>query len=293
MGRTSICRFELRRAFTSAPFLLAMLISCALAIWSALVCSVGAARDLESVVVPYAGQTYKNLSAYSSVNQWLAVDYGAGSSGVFFLVIPQVASVGYARSMRTHGNSGDGDQLQVRVGRRRLLRAQMLATFLCGGLLVAVPLVVNLAICACLLPTYVPDVMDAFYLRVSQNDAFSDLFYSNPVLYALARTALDFALCGLWGSTVYGLSVVVRNRVILLTLPYVALLLAKYVSERIFAIARTAGMEGFGASFTLFDQLRGSPDAYFCPLWLTLACALAMAVASLLLLRALERSDAL
>ncbi len=283
----SIVSLELRRALKNRWFALSMAALAFIALFGAVVRSFVTAEQLDVVVFPYLDTTYWYLSAFSSFTSWIAVNHLDTATELFFVLVPLLVLIGYSWSLASDLKSGYFEQLTTRVSRSRCYAARFLATFVAGGLLVAVPLIINFLLLSMFLPSWTPHVVDMFYTTVggapdvSNNAIFTSLFYTNPFLFVVARVLLNFVLCGLWATTVLALSLFVRNRVALIVVPYIVLLLVKHLGQRLYVVMRTNGHEGFGYSLTLFDQLRAAPDGFYCPGWLTSLCVALMLVVSL------------
>lgn len=171
--------------------------------------------------------------------------------------------------------------------------ARYLATFLAGGTLIAVPLACNFILCACFIPSYAPDVFDRMHIPMRTSELFGDLFYSTPVLCVILRTGADFILCGARSAVVLGLSCIVRNRIALIAAPYIFLLLTKHVGQQVYIALRNSGFEHFGYNIALFDQLRGAPDAFFCPGLVAGICLAVMIAVSVVLPMLTSQQDIL
>lgn len=289
----STLRLEIGRAFTNKWFVASLVVLTMLAIAQALPRGINDGDILNRIIYPHLNTKYYAQTVYSIPNAWIALDHVTLSTELFFFLAPFLVLMGYSWSLATDLKSGYCTQLAMRATRSRYYGAKAAATFLAGGTLVAVPLLVNLLVLACFVPFGAPSVVDAFYVGVSDSSAFVGLLFFHPAAYIATRLLLDFALCGLWATTVLALSCFVQNRVALIALPYIFLLLVKHLGQRLYVIARTNGMKGFGTSVTLFDQLRAEGDAFFCPLWVTLICIGIMLAISIALPLLARRKDIL
>ncbi len=286
-----LLRSELRRAMGGVWFKATLLLGVVLAVWAA-VCQVESyTSGPEWIIREYAQESYYYHSAYSCFSDWMPVHDGSDAASLFFTLLPLLAVMAYAWSFAADVRGGYICQIATRASRRDLYTAKYWAVFLGAGLLAVIPLTVNLLVLACFLPAYTPSVVDAMYIGMSPNEIFSAVFYSTPLLYVVLRLCLDFILCGLWAVMVLAFSTLTSNRIALVCAPYIVLLLVKHVGENIYAIMRLRGYEGFGMSITLFDQLKGNPDSYYCYWWATLLCALLMLGISVLIPYVRRRAD--
>lgn len=294
-----LLRVEMRRALTNRWFAFSLVVLTALAVASAIPRILYVTSNLDVVVYPYLDTSYWYVSAYSSYRSWIAVNRMATPIEAFFILVPLLVLMGYSWSVASDHRSGYAEHLLARSSKSSWYSARYAAVFVSGGLLVALPMLVNFLLLALFTPSWQPSVVDMTYMGVSSaenraDDAlFTDTLFVNAPLYVAARTALDFALCGAWCVSVLAVSLFVRNRVALIAVPYLALLLVKHLGQRLYVVMRTNGADGFGRSFTLFDQLRASPDGFYCPGWLTLACLAAMLAFSIVVPCLSRRRDVL
>lgn len=292
-------RAELRRAFGNRWFVISLCLLLAIAVVDAVTQISTYTERLDVVVFPYLDTSYWYLSSFSSFTRWIAVNHIDIAVELFFILAPLIVTVGYSWSLASDIKSGYIEQLVIRTSRTRCYIARMIAVFCTGGTLAAIPLLVNYGLLSLFLPSWTPSLVDQFYTSVGgtgvleNNAIFTSLFYSHPLLFVIARTALDFILCGLWSTTVLALSFWTRNRVALVVTPYLGLLVIKHLGQGIYTLLRTHGFEGFGYSITLFDQLRAAPDRYFCPGWVTVLCALLILGLSLALPYLARKRDVL
>lgn len=284
---------ECRRSLTNRWFAFSL----ALLFGVAVIAALGNVSDYIHTIDTYLTYHFENrytyLSSYSSYTAWIAVDHIPMAVELFFVLAPLMVTLGYAWSLASDFQSGYIEQLVTRTSRFRYYRAKYTATFVSGALIIMLPLVVNFLICACFIPSYTPDPFDAMYIPIGQTELFGSLFYSIPLAYVVLRTITDGILCGLWAVVVLALSTILHNRVALIAIPYIFLLLLKHIGQNFYIFMRASGFDGFGCSITLFDQLRGAPDAFFCPWWATLTCAGMMLVLSLTIPFCIRRRDIL
>lgn len=273
-------RSDLRRALHSLWFLGSMLLLIVLAVVAAVYEINIYVNNWEWVIREFSNEGYYFHTIYSCFNMWLPMHAGSDAASLFFTLLPLFCIMGYAWSFAADVHSGYIAQLATRVPRTRLFKARYGAVFTNAGLLAVVPLVVNFVVLACFFPAYTPSVVDRMYIGLGPNDIFSSIFFTVPPLYILLRCVLNFVLCGLWAVMVLAFSTLTTNRIALVCVPYIVLLLVKHVGENIYVAMRLNGYEHFGMSITLFDQLKATPDNFYCYWWATLACALLMLAVS-------------
>lgn len=282
---------EFRRAVRGSWFKGTLLVGVALAMWAAGCQITSYIGGPEWIIREYAQESYYYHSAYSCFSTWMPVHDGSDAASMFFTLLPLLVLMAYSWSFAGDVRSGYIYQIATRTSRRRLYMAKYGAVFLSAGLVAVIPLVLNLLVLACFLPAYTPSVVDSMYIGMNRNEIFSEVFYSAPLLYAVLRVGLNFLLCGLWAVMVLAFSTLTSNRIALVCAPYIVLLFVKHAGENLYAMMRLRGFEGFGTSVTLFDQLKGNPDSYYCYWWVTLLCMLLMLFLSLLVPYVRRRAD--
>lgn len=284
---------ELRRALRGPWFWGAMILLLVLAVMAAANQISMYVTGWEWIIREFGDESYYYHTVYSCFNMWMPVHDVSDAASLLFTLLPLLVLMGYAWSLAADIHSGYVAQLATRVPRRSLYMARYGAAFISAGLLVAVPLAINFIILACFFPAYTPSVVDSLYIGMSQYDIFSQVFYTLPGLYVVLRLALNFVLCGLWAVMVLAFSTLTTNRIALVCVPYIVLLLVKHVGENIYVAMRLNGYDHFGMSITLFDQLKATPDNFYCYWWATLACALLMLAVSVAVPYLRRRADIL
>ncbi len=155
--------------------------------------------------------------------------------------------------------------------------------------MIALPLVVNFFTIAGFFPAYTPEVYDAMYNGIFDDNLWSYYFYNAPVVYVLLYLVLDFVLCGLWATFTMLVAVVCRNRVVSLTTPYLCLLVLQFINERIFLAL--GGIRGFQLS--LFENLRAFTANYVQNGWIILGEGTVLVLAAAILMATFLRKDIL
>lgn len=281
----ALMRLELNKALRNRWFVVALAVSCVLACASAvensvMVCSEWARTDGVS-------REWAALSSGGSYGQCLLISVSAAREA-FFLLLPLLATIPYATSLRTERLDGVLSQMYVRTSRGRYLTAKGLATFATGFLVAAVPLVLNFVVLSCVLPAYTPEALDGLQFGLGSHEAFVNLFFGAPFAYLVVNVMIDGFLCGAWALLLLAVSALVDNRVLLLAGSHIFLLLTQYLNDVVFL---AAGVNGF--RFNLFALLEGAAlaEVRSTPvLLLLLVLTLAIAVG---LLRACRDSDVL
>ena len=211
----------------------------------------------EDAQMNLTNQIYSNSYAQSLYTVWMPLSLVKSIPKMYFFVAPLFIGLAYSWSYRTDVSSGYANVLAVRSTRAAQSVSKALATFVAGGLVVTVPLFVNFVALACFVPAYMPDVTCFLVTALGLTAFMSELLFTQPLLYVLARTLIDFVLAGSWATFILAVSMFIRNPVTVVALPYVVLVCTTYIIDRVtlmFGLIKTG--------FTILDQLSTTPSAY-------------------------------
>ena len=282
----ALIRMELGRALRGRMFVTALVIGGVIGIVAAAGSAWGWWASMESAQDPTS--SFTNQFAQGAWTLWMPLSVMRSVPNLFFLLAPLLVALAYAWSWRSDVMGGYVASVSVRTTRERFYAAKAFAAFVSGSLVVVVPLLVNLALTLCLVPAYAPDITDVVYTGLWEKVFLSSLLYSCPQGYVVARFLIDALLAGLWATTVLALSLPMRNRVAIMALPFIALLVVKYVSERIYVLAGVRL-----SSLTILDQLKARGDSFYYEGWALAVDVLVMLAISVVVPMLMRRRDVL
>ena len=277
-----LLRIELKRALGNRLFLACMILGVGIAIAAAVESIVGFYAEFDQVM-GCIDDRYMSQFAQGAYTLWMPASVMKSVPNLFFFIAPLLVGLSYSWSWRSDMKSGYAALMLIRCPRDQWYVSKALATFVAGGLVVCIPLLLNLVILLCSVPAFMPDIVDVVYTGLWRKVFLSELFYTCPPAYVAVRFLLDFVLSGLWATTVLALSLFIRNRVAIVTLPYIGLIAVKYVSETLYVMT---GVD-WGA-LTILDHLKARGDRFYYgwePLCIGLATMLVVSIALPLLVR--------
>ncbi|MFC6206661.1 hypothetical protein [Levilactobacillus tongjiangensis] len=156
------------------------------------------------------GQSNYFDSAYT---RWLAVDNFQSISQVYYLVLPLLAALPMGSVLNQDRVTGFLTQLRMKVPTTVLFRGYFGWSFLLGGLVTALPLLVNLWGHLLVLPSYQPDnLLHSNILAISFNTLSVGMYYSQPLLHAALAIGRTFVWGGLLSLFVTGVGLHTRQR---------------------------------------------------------------------------------
>lgn len=266
----ALIKVELRKLAASPLLYLALAVGVFLGLADAATTIVG--------VMSEAGEEDADL-LWSCYAYWMSVRYSTVWATLLYYVLPLLAVIPYAWSLAGERASGYVVEVYSRASRGRYFGAKALAAFLVGGAVAVIPQVLNFLTLMAFFPLAIPDVFDAMYLGIFEDNLWAELFYSVPALYVALYLLLDFLYCGLWAVLVLAIGYTTKNRVVVLAAPYLALVILQFVNERIFFYL--GGIRGIQLS--VFENLHAYSVKYVQSGGVILAELVLMLVAALLL----------
>ena len=217
----NILKIELKRAFCNKRFMLSLLIGCIICVMHVIL-----------NVAPMANFNLKfqamNMPPHSVFNKWIGAGYNFWS-GLYFTVFPLLASIPFADSFFSDYKSGYIMNIITRTKKKHYLMAKAIAVFLCAGVTVVLPLLLNLYLSAMILPSIAPDSAVGTYPLLS-NSTWASIFYSNAYLYVFIYLILIFIVSGLLVTLSLVFSYMINNAYIVLLTPFLCFIGISFIS---------------------------------------------------------------
>ena len=129
----------------------------------------------------------------------------------WLILAPLFCAAPYATTYFSDRQKGMINQLVMRAGKRNYYLSKLIVSFVNGGTIAVIPLIVNLLLLMCFLPWGIP-VYSTHVYAVSQGSLFFEIFYRNPALYVVLYILTVFVLFGLINSVCVILAHVVENK---------------------------------------------------------------------------------
>ncbi|PGR97626.1 hypothetical protein [Bacillus pseudomycoides] len=177
----SILKFELSRAFKSRSFLIPLGLFILYMIY-----------NIIFEVIPTAQEAYMTIDTITPTYLWLTVNETGILRTVFFFT-PLLVVLPFSWSYALDTNLNYTCFLYARAKKQHYLLAKFIATFLTGGILFVLPLLLHYIILTCLFPNW-PVHYGTF--QIVNGSLMIDLIYSNPILYVLFYCLINFLYAG-------------------------------------------------------------------------------------------------
>lgn len=188
-------KIELKKALFGTAFKITFTIAFIIVLWH-LISIYGLMRQL-----PLEAAPGRFTGKYNLFYWWLAIDCVSASYAVFFTLFPLFACLPYAWSFMNDRKKKYDYQQITRCGTRNYFISKYLAVFISGGLVIALPLLIDLLGAALFSPATLPSItfsMPGF----SKGGFLTSMYYTHPWLFCIAFLMVDF----LWGGAIASLS---------------------------------------------------------------------------------------
>lgn len=183
MNDMNIFKFEMQRAFKN--------------IWLAVSVAIGTLIGLADIVL-YLKQ-YGHKADCALIQIWLGTDYHFAYNSLFYVLLPLLACLPYAGTCYQDIKSGYERNICIRTSRIKYMLAKEFAVVASGAAATAIPLLIDLFICAGIYPNKKPDKLTFLYAGIIDCNMFPRLFAEHPVCYALVFIVLDALFGGIAG----------------------------------------------------------------------------------------------
>lgn len=241
-----ILNLEINRAIKGKVFLVSLSILCLYMIY-----------DIVFSVIPTSNQSFFqiNPALVTPHNLWIGMDTTKAFSRTYFFLMPVIATLPYATSLASDRKSKFIYSVISRSSKLNYFTSKFIASFLAGGLLYVVPLLLHFLILSLIFPGY-PYYFGDFLVP---NGSFYELIYSHPTLYILVMCFINFFYAGLFSTLGLAASFFTNRILISFMTPFLVWIsiavLAEgmgmpYLSPERFL--RPEGVTGFSLFYVLF-----------------------------------------
>lgn len=162
---------------------------------------------------------YPMTCPINSFQGWIGNDVVSPHAFLFYFLLPVLAIIPYGTSYFEDLHSGYIKQIVLRTEKKHYFISKYLAVFISGGTSVTVPLMVNFLISNLLLPSFVPQVEQNYF--VSPIHMWSRLLFTHPYVYILGLIVITFIFSGLLADLALTISLIVDYKFIVMVMPLI------------------------------------------------------------------------
>lgn len=167
-------------------------------------------------------------NASSLYNHWIGGEAMSLGFTLFFTLLPLIAVLPYGWSYFIEDKNGYVKTVVIRSNKWQYFLSKYLATFIAGGLVILIPLVVNFLLVASFVPAITPSMVYSLRYPVMIGSLWSTLFYTYPLIFVLLYVILNFIFAGLFATMSLAVSFFLRNRIAIILTPFFLIMTLHY-----------------------------------------------------------------
>ena len=221
-------RQEMKRLSGNRIFQMVLLISLLIPFMNTYEAWMATQSDMKWVKMGPSGQV-ENL-VFSVFSQWIGIETYTSGYSLFFFIYPLLVCIGYGWLFRRELETGYINQIVSRVGKKKYFISRYFITFLSGGMILVLPLLLNLLLGMTFRNLALPDPLYP-YFNMGNCNFLGSLFYTHPLWFCILYLLTDFAFGGALACLCMTLSYFIRGRVLALPIPFLLLLVWDHISS--------------------------------------------------------------
>ncbi len=136
------------------------------------------------------------LVPHTVFTKWIGAEAYSLQYFAFFLLIPLLATMPAGARISAEKKSGYGRLVLIRANKRTYFGSKLLVSFILGGMVTVIPLLLNLYLTAMTLPSIIPNNAAGSF-AINNKSFLVALFYSRPYLYIFIFLIFIFVFSGL------------------------------------------------------------------------------------------------
>jgi len=257
----NMLKLECKKAIFNKFFLLSILIGCLITSSSLIPNIQSYYRDINMAkkLLDSGTVIYNSYGPLESLfNHWIGSEAISAGSVNFFFIFPILIAIPYGWSYCLEKQKGYIRNVVLRSGKPRYYFSKYVAMFVSGGLAMVIPLLLNFIITAMFVPAVYPDPSYITGYGIFTASILSKAFYTNPFLYVFLYLLVDFVFCGLITCLCFALATFIKNRVVVVLMPFFILLAFRYICTSFIYVSSTTVYKELSPMFFLHPV----PPAY-------------------------------
>ena len=209
-------KIEFDRAFKNKRMLIVLIIETALIIYDFISYGI----DIKTKTIPFLldnSWTGKVDNIPGAFSIWIGLHYGQMRT-IIYSVLPILAAFPYGDSLYIDENNHYYYNIITRTKKINFYSTKLIVMFLSGGICAVFPFLLSFLLSAMLLPF--ENVFPCLKQFMGDAYFFSELFYSNPVLYCLLFMVATFVGFGLLNLFCYIATYIFSNSYVVMISPF-------------------------------------------------------------------------
>ena len=174
-----------------------------------------------------------DLQMETLYNNWIGGEYTSLMSSLFFFLSPLFATFSYGWSYCVERKSGYIKNVLTRMKKSNYFFIKYISVFNAGGMVVLIPMIINIMIVSMFVPAIKPDLYYLMYYGIAAPHIWSVIYFSHPLLYVILYLILDYIFAGLIATTSLVVTFWCDNKFIVMLAPFFCLIGINYIEYNI------------------------------------------------------------
>lgn len=151
------------------------------------------------------------------LENWMGGSTSSMESFLYYLILPILAVLPFGSSFDSERKQRVLSNILIRITKRKYICNKAIAVFISGGLVVTIPLLMNLCVTGVFLPNLPPQPAEGYLMQ--DIGFFSELYLRQPYAYFGLYLVVDFVFAGLLAVMALGVSFFSENKFIIILFP--------------------------------------------------------------------------
>lgn len=216
---------EIHRVFKSKLFWITLSLGGIIAISQYFTCVLPMVQYLDE----YSNNFFGTICPHTWYEKWLGGELVSSQSYTFFMILPILCVLPHGMSLASDKASGYTCNMFIRGKKLDYYIAKYIVTFLSGGIVILLPLLLNLFMAVSTLPSIAPDPATGTSM-ITDSCMWANFYYSHPNLYTIIYLIIIFAFSG--AIAVLGLTIgsVLQSAFFSVAMPFIIYLFVYVIS---------------------------------------------------------------
>lgn len=202
--------FHLQRVIRSKPLYIVLFFGILISLW-----------HVKEEILPLEYDPRYGV-AFTPYTKWFEFAVISGLSSLFFLLLPILAALPFADTFLKDKQTGFLLAVLSRGKINSYFTNLFAINFFVAGIVIAIPLLLNLYLAFMFLPNIPPDPIVNNQMSLdSMMTYFPELYYSHPLLHTLFYIFLAFMYAGLFASVCLSVSFYINNRFMVILFAFI------------------------------------------------------------------------
>ena len=214
-----LLKMEVKRVRESRTFRIALIIGILITVSQYIMYVLPCVQYLDK----YKENPFGSLCPHTWYEKWIGGETISSQAYLFFMLLPVLAVLPHGTSLASDHISGYIYHVFSREKKEKYYLAKYIVTFVSGGVAVIIPLLVNLFLSICTLPSILPDKSTGTSM-IAGDMMWVDFYYLHPNLYIIAYLGLIFVFSGLIATLALTIGLYEQNVFLISIVPFVCYL---------------------------------------------------------------------